>query len=219
MAIGGQTIIDDKGKKFWADKQSECQPLSQEQETKLQSGQTTLDEMIDMLGQNRFSSRQLIFLGQTAGRFGNAWITEMAFTEAIELEPENGQAYGDLISYYAATSNWESCQKIWANAMVLATEKYYIRYHFGRALYLQEKYAEALVEAQAALSEVNFDHEESVLLALHCYLGRISSKESDNPQRDFSEAKQVWQAALVRFPKSLAIKSLEAILSRDEYEA
>ena len=218
MAIGGKNIIDEKGKKFWADRQSEGLPLTYEEETKLDLAQVSIDDLILLLERNRFSARQLMMLGKAAGRLGNAWMTEMAFAEAIDMEPDNGQAYGDLIRYYAAQREWESCEKIWRDGMIKATEKYYLAYHYGRALYMQERYNEALTEAQNALTETNFGFEEAVLLALHSYLGKLAEKQSDDVQHDFNEAKQVWKAARITFPKSQPIAELEHLFTKDEFE-
>ena len=218
MAIGGKNSIDEKGKQYWMDKQSEGLPLDYETEMLLRSKRIGLDTLVDLLSTYKFSARQLLMLGNAAGAMGNAWITEMAFTEAIEMEPDNGEAYAGLISYYDAREQWDSCTHVWENGVLKASDKHQLRYHYGRALYRQERYSDALVEAQAALTETQFNHLESVLLALHAYLGRMVHETAEQRQETFAEAKQVWQAALVRFPESAEVQNLSNVLSKDEFE-
>ena len=219
MAISGKTYIDEKGKKFWMDNQSEGKEIPYEDAILLQAHQVSIDKLVEMLENYRFSAQQLIYLGHAAGKLGNAWITEMAFTEAIELEPDNSIAYGDVISYHAAQQQWETAKEFWEQGMLKASEKYYIRYHYGRALFLQERFDEALIEAQEGLSELEFNNEELILLCLHSYLGKISKGQTDDKQQEFKEAKEVWKAALKKFPDSDAIKALGNVLSKDEFES
>ncbi len=217
MAISGKTYTDENGKRYWMDNQSEGLELPHESQVHLQAQQVSMEKLIGMLETYRFSAQQLILLGHAAGKLGNAWITEMAFTEAIELEPDHAQAYGDVISFHAAQRQWETAREFWEQGMLKASEKFYIRYHYGRALFMQERFDEALIEAQEGLKEVEFNHEELYLLTLHSYLGKLSSKQNENKQQVFKEAKQIWEAALNRFPNSEALKSLSNILSKDEF--
>lgn len=218
MAISGKTYTDEKGKKFWMDKMSKGEPLSYEMQVNLSNHHVSIGDLVSLMEDFRFSAQQLLLLGQAAGRLGNAWITEMAFTEAIELEPDNSIAYGDVISFHAASQQWKTAQEFWEQAMLKATEKYYARYHYGRALFMQEKFDEALQQAQEGLTEVEFKNLDLVLLCLHSYLGKITSGQSENRHQDFLEAKEVWRAACIQFTESDEIRDLLNIFGKDEFE-
>lgn len=218
MAIAGKVYIDENGKKSWHDNQSRALALPIEQQMLLQAGQVSINDLIDYLEQYRFTAQQLSLLGYAAARLGNAWITEMSFTEAIELEPDYAQAYGDVISFHAARQQWETCQEFWKQGMLKASEKSYIRNRYARALYLQERYAEAMVEATEGLKEKNYQDEELTLLLLHASLGTLTADTAQERNKLFRDGKLQWLAARKRFPHSQEIAELEKLFGLDEFE-
>lgn len=218
MAIAGKTYTDQNGKKYWMDSQSEGKELPYEKNVALQAQQLSIETLVEMLEMYRFSAQQLILLGHAAGKLGNAWITEMSFTEAIELEPDNSQAYGDVISYHAAQNQWNTAREFWEQGMLKASEKHYIHYHYGRALFMQELYQEAVSEALEGLQELEYNSEEFFLLALHSYLGVLSKGKKMDSVEVFSNAKNLWSKALMLFPESDGLIDLGNVLSKDEFE-
>ena len=102
--------------------------------------------------------------------------------------------------------------------MLHATDKAFLRYHYGRALYMQERYPEAIAEGTAAMDAAQFRHTDSILLTLHAMLGAVVSYTGARRQSQFATAKQLWQRALGAFPADAQLQALDHILGRDTFE-
>lgn len=184
--------------------------ISNETLTKLALNMLTLNELNDLVLNNKLDSHQMNLVANSYRHYEDYDFAEKAFLSAIELDPSNDQPYGNLMSLYILQSKFEQCNEIYQIGMKYADNKSFIIFQDGRYHYTRGSYGMAYSAALQVLTMERMQNEVAFILGVQAQLNLAEESKDDVTTNKYNNsAKEMLSQGLYIFPKSEGLLMLK----------
>ncbi len=163
-------------------------------------------ELLELYEKYILKAHHLNLIGIAFKKLNEYDLAEKAYIDAIELQPEYDEPYGNLLSLYINQGKYELCEDIYRKGMSDADKKSFIIYQDGRLAFIKGNFQQSLMAARSILIDEEMKDEPAFVLGIHSYLSLI--KQQKDVERNYYEASKMWKKGISVFPDSQALIDL-----------
>ncbi len=161
-------------------------------------------QLHDIMDRYELTALNYNSIGNAFRELGAYEKAEKAYLRSIEMAPSYDESYGNLLSLYIKTQNFDNYEDIYKKGMENADKKSFIIYQDGRHHFLQGNYEMALTAARANFMDEGFEDELIFDLGLRALIQLI--RKGDNREAYIEEAFKLWEIARTTIPDSDTVR-------------
>jgi tetratricopeptide (TPR) repeat protein len=195
----------------------EKEPFPEEYQMQLVMNQYQPKELEEMQEKFILKANHWNLFGNSFRYYEKYEEAENAYLQSVELDPNNEEPYGNLLSLYIQTDNYENYENVYQKGTKNANPQDFIIYQDGRYQYHQGDYDMAFSAALSVLTSKQMQDEGAWILGVRALMGMgDNERDKEKSLEHYSQAIDMLKKGLFVFPESKGLKQLKEMIGNNE---